>query len=731
MKNKFTHNHRFFALFIMFCLLFSGCTPGKASFLRNDDAADMEIVEPEEINSSSDDAAEEYERAKEEEQERRQALYAAIDIDALDGTGGSPWVDSDMKVNIPSAAPEPAEDFHLYANFDWLTTYDIPAGYQSASPFGAVQTQTTKRAQDLLTDASQSGHDIELIQSYYRAILDWDARNALGVEPVRPTVEDIEGIASLAELSEFICDAERSYSVPTFIYMYNQANYVDSEHYVTTIAHDPFTLADAAEYANRSDIGTLYYEAHKDAAKAFFTRLGYTEAEAVEKFDAMIDFEAQLAEVSMTAVDKLDPDIYEDYLNFYQPKELKKLSPKYPLVEFIISQGYGDAEQYMVLEPDEITRLNELYTEENLEAMKAAMQVGYVFAMCQRLDAQAYDTVVALQNKISGTTGRHSDAKIAFDEVRACLTVPMNRAYLDKYDAKEEKAVITALCKKEIAAYRKMLENETWLSEQTRKAAIEKLENISIHAVYPDKWENYDSLDLSGKNYLECVRAIYEFNVALDRSHTNGTVDKELWQYDILEANSYYTQQDNSINIIYGILGDVFYNDDMSTEQIYGGIGAIIGHEISHAFDTKGAHFDKDGNYKNWWTDEDYDAFLARADRLVEYYDNIMVMDGVPVNGANVQTEAIADMAGLKVLLLIAEEQEDFDYDAFFKQFSHIWRRFDIKESEFALIAQDPHPMGYLRTNVSFQQFDEFYDTYGVKPGDTMYLAPSQRINVW
>ena len=736
-------NRRRIAWMLLLPLLFTGCSntskepadpqevSAEASVETSQNEMSSSAGEEDAAASAADEAAEAYEKKLEEAQLRRNEIYQNVDISKLDGSGGSPWIDSDLKENIPSAAPKAVDDFHLYANFDWLSAYGIPRGYQSVSPFGTVQTQTTKRAQELLNDTSQKGHDIELCQSLYHAILDWDTRNALGMEPVRPVIEDIESISSIRELNAFICDPERSYRVPTFLFVYNQVNLEDSGHYITSIAHDPFTLDDAAEYKNRSDIGTLYYEAQKQTAEALMTRLGYSKEEVDEKYDAMISFEGKLAEVSLTRDEKLAPDIYKEYLNYYKPAEIKKLSSNFPLSEFILSQGYGNAERFMIYEPKELARLNEIYTEENLESMKAAMEIGYLFSMCEMLDKQAYNALTALNNMVSGTTGSQTDTKIAFDTVRACLTVPMDRAYLEKYDAKDLKAKITAICKEEIAAYRKMLEGETWLSEETRKAAIEKLDNIAIHAVYPDKWENFDGLELKGKNYVECMQAIEKFAQELDHSHTNGTVDRDLWRYDILEANSYYSQQENSINILYGILGDVFYSEDMTKEQLYGGIGAIIGHEISHAFDTKGGGFDKDGNYKNWWAAEDYTAFLERADRVVDYFDNIMVMEGVPVNGANIQTEAIADMAGLKVLLLIAAEKEGFDYDTFFRQYSHVWRRMDILESEYMLITQDTHPMGYLRTNVSCQQFDEFYNTYGIKPGDGMYLDPSERIGVW
>ena len=169
----------------------------------------------------------------------------------------------------------------------------------------------------------------------------------------------------------------------------------------------------------------------------------------------------------------------------------------------------------------------------------------------------------------------------------------------------------------------------------------------------------------------------------------------------------------------------------MSREELYGGIGTIIGHEISHAFDTNGAQFDKDGNYNNWWTEEDFDAFRARAQKLIDYYDGMTVFGDEKINGARIHTEAIADMTGLKAMLLLASKEDNFDYKLFFESYANLWKKIGTYESVFMLLTQDEHPLNYIRVNSCAQQFDEFYETFDVKEGDGMYLAPEDRVLVW
>ncbi len=235
-----------------------------------------------------------------------------------------------------------------------------------------------------------------------------------------------------------------------------------------------------------------------------------------------------------------------------------------------------------------------------------------------------------------------------------------------------------------------------------------------------------------GGSYLNAILDYKEasYEDALDK--INKTVDKELWRLDILETNAFYEETDNSINIIPGFFCDATYRSDMSIEEKYARLGSVIGHEISHAFDTSGAQYDADGNINNWWTDEDYAAFTERAGKLAAYFDQVVAFDdGTPCHGQMVQGEAIADMAGLKCMLEMAKKIEGFDYDAFFKAHANIWALVGTLQRMEEAALTDVHPLNYLRANVSIAQYDEFYDTYGIKEGDGMYIAPEDRIAVW
>ena len=711
---------RVVVLFLACVLALSGCT--------NQAPATDEAISSETETSAEAQSLESTQVTIEESS----ALPADEEVTGISTKGGNPWLNSDLKENIEANVTlSPKDDFHLFVNYDWLSKAELPEGYGTYAPFTAVADETYEKALAVLTDRSLKSKDAEQIQALYDAYMDWDARNALGVKPLKDTVDDILSIQNMDELADFICDPVRSFGVPTFIGAGNGNDLIDSSKYVLYVGTDGLTLGDAAEYKERTELGNLYYGVGQYLTTAMLTRIGYTEQEATKMFDDSIALEAKLAEHAYTNAEQMSPDYMAKIYNIYSMKDLEAASPAFPMTRFLNAFGYGKAKECLVAQPQVIQSVNEVYTAENLDVIKNYMIVKFARAIADSLDREAYEASVTASNMLNGTEGTLPDERVAFGVVNNMLGTPMNRAYLEKYDATETKARITELIHQIVAVYRDMLREEDWLSEETKALAIEKLDNLKINAVYPDKWLDCSSLDLKGLSYLDCQKAISDFSQALDVSHVNGRVDKELWSSNILDANAYYNPMDNSINIILGLLGGDFYHDGMSDEELLGGIGAVIGHEISHAFDTNGAQFDKDGNYANWWKAEDYAAFQERAAKLINYYNERTIWEGANFFGNNIQTEAIADMAGFKAMLKLAEGKENFDYEKFFKAYANIWKEIITYENEYYVYAQDSHPVNYLRTNATVQQFDEFLETFDVKEGDNMYLAPADRVLVW
>ncbi len=250
--------------------------------------------------------------------------------------------------------------------------------------------------------------------------------------------------------------------------------------------------------------------------------------------------------------------------------------------------------------------------------------------------------------------------------------------------------------------------------------------------MYPDDWSKYtyDDLEISD-SYFEARAEIDLYKTEKEFAEFNEPVDKNEWIEEPITQNAFYNPLGNTIVILPGLIGDNFYRSDMPEEEVYGKVGDIIGHEISHAFDASGATYDADGNHADWWTAEDKTKFKEKTDRLVDYYDKITVWNGLSCDGELVKGEACADMGAISVLLRLASQNPDFDYRLFFESYARCWAANMTPEYAYYLGCYDEHPLYYLRVNTVASQFQEFYDAFDVKEGDGMYIAPEDRVKVW
>ena len=645
---------------------------------------------------------------------------------------GSPWVDYDLTENIAQVKERPADakdDLYLYANYDWLKKATIRPGFRSEGTFNTVSDEIRNMSMEVLKDNSLESEDAKMVQSFYNAWLDWDARNALGVEPVAKIIDRIKAVKDLDGLSALLC--EKYLGVEHFAQFSSSTGINDPETYLYGIGPMGLFLSDSAEYSNRTEYGERREAAYRAAAEKMMAKFGYSKEETNKMMDSALALEGDLATSIMTSAESMAPDSIQRMNNEMSLEEAYALCKNYPLKAITEAWGYGHAERCLVTQPEFLKKLDTLYTQDRLEDMKNYMILCAALDNMSNLDRESYEIYVERNNAINGSTGMQPDEEVGFDLVRSSLTTPMDRAFLDKYDSTKIKEDITSICNEVVAYYREMLKEEDWLSAQTREKAIEKLDNLTINAVYPEKWRDYSGLSLDGLGYYDCIDAIGKFERDYNISKLNKKDDHELWSFDILETNAYYNPMENSINIIRGILGDAFYREDMSKEELYAGVGSIIGHEISHAFDTTGAQFDATGKLSNWWTEDDYKAFQARAQRLIDYYNTMTAFDSYQVQGNNIQKEAIADMAGLKCMLGLLSKQENPDYRVFFENFAKVWARINTREYEYICLMQDSHPLHYLRTNATVQQFEEFHQAFDIKEGDGMYLSPENRIPVW
>ncbi|MDO4492603.1 MAG: M13 family metallopeptidase [Clostridia bacterium] len=649
---------------------------------------------------------------------------------------GTAWRNTDIVGSITAEDTfRPQDDFAAAMNKEWFLGATIREGRPEVSTFGLVGDAQEEQMKALVTDETLTGHDAELVRTMYALASDWDARNALGVEPIRPYYDRINAIGSVEELTEYLAGEGADAGLGLYSLTVTPG-LDDPERYTVEIDATPLMTTDAADYTGEmSQLGMLYNTLYHEISCYMFIRLGATEQEAESIFQNGRAFETLVADHIIPRAETYMPDYLSRINNNFDREGLAELAGTFPLLAILDGVGFGVSETFLVTEPAWLTAMGTIYTDENLPLMKDYLKVRLMMGYADGLDREAHDTVTAISNAINGITGVEDDATVAYALTAALLPEVMDNLYIQAYCNEKTRDDITEIIRECVAYYREMLEGEDWLGEETRAAAIEKLDNMTIRAAYPDELKDYSDLTIipgsEGGTIIDALCAITERARREARSRVNGTVDHTEWQYPASTVNAMYMPSENSINIFSGILGTGIYDVNAPREANLGGIGVIIGHEISHAFDTNGAQFDKNGVLRNWWTAEDFAAFEARTQKVIEYFNGIIPYEGSePYNGEMVKTEAVADMGGMKCMLGIAAKDPDFDYDTFFRSWATVWATKRSPETEMQYSVMDVHPLAYLRINVTAQQFDEFVKTYGVAEGDGMYLAPEARITV-
>lgn len=654
----------------------------------------------------------------------------------------SPWLNSNILGRAASFdVPTAKQDFYLSVNYDWIKNAKLKPGRAVNGSFTQLQYELDASLRSLMTDESLEGHDADLIRNLYSLWLDWDARNKNGLGDLKTHIDAVEKINSIEDLSEYFKSDECKFhgaSIANFGLGYDND---DSNFYNIEISATSLALGDSAEYKELTPNGERVKKMSEGIALYMLKRLGYDDAESNKILAQANEFEKAISESMMTHDELNSPEALKKlYTNKITLDEIREKSPIFPFAEIL--EAYKVFSDRMNLQqPKWLEALNALYNESQLTNIKSYLIRNIASGAISRIDEQAYREYQRLSRERLGITESAPDEEIAADFVHGSLLTPLSKIYVEKFISEKTKKDVTKIINDAIAYYREMLKDETWLSQATREKAIEKLDAIIPRVAYPEKWRDYSGLIINkkedGETLEKALEKMSKFGWENFYSKLNTKVDREQWgDNDIIIVNSYYSPSKNEIFIIAGILSGDFYGEDRSYEENLGSIGMVIGHELSHAFDTNGAQFDKDGSLKDWWTKEDYEKFQARADKLIKYLSGMKVTpSGENYNGSLVQTETIADMAGIKAMLGIAAKTklngENFDYDKFFRAYARIWANVMTPARLDYLLKVDVHALPYIRVNAIVQQYDEFYKTYEIKSGDSMYIVPEQRVNVW
>lgn len=684
----------------------------------------------------------------------------------------SKWINSDIDGAVDeTVSVREQDDFHTAVNREWLLETKLSGeDFDSAGTFITATEVLTEQNESLL-QPSNTAVDPELMsQEEYDHLEslscglaqlagDWETRNERGAEPVRQYIESIRNVSSLDELTAYLLDpegwTESSQALAVFA---TDTNTENRDQYSVLIAPcTSWSLSSQDSYLSLTGDDLRLKAYNEQAAGYVLGSLGFSAPEIRSILRDCYRLEGKIAVSMRSKGEQQSEDYLEEEDSSLDLEEIRRLQCGYPLTELLAAYGLDGSSLFTIYEPEYLQALGRIYCEGNLGELKSYYIMQVVLNALPYLDRKCYDLSVKRQLVLTDQqadeedgeegptdpipdeeepkdgTGKNAEEEIVQNTVGSLLPGVLDEIYVARYCTADEKRELTALTEEMIGYYRKMLLGEEWLTEETRQKAAEKLDAIQPRILYPDELTDYSGLELDPSGTLpDAVNAVNRFELNQNQKLVNRPIDRSRWRFSTRTVNAAYNPTDNSINIFAGIMADGYiYGSKLSKEEKLGRIGMVIGHEITHAFDTTGYQYDKDGRRNSWWTPEDEEAFRIRAAKVAKFYSAITPLAGVNYNGENVQSEAIADMGGLKCALALAGEDPDFDYQAFFRAFAGVWKCKNTYTAELSVLGQDEHPLGFLRTNVTVQQFDEFAEAFGIRKGDGMYLDPAKRITVW
>ncbi len=637
---------------------------------------------------------------------------------------GSPLPNSNLYGNWPDTRPSLKDDFELAVNYDlyMAVAQDEPADRDFYLDSEAYQERTIRA---LLADTSKTSDELELLRGYIGLFSDYDKRNADDKSPLLYYVQKVWDAGSVEELSELLREPYLIFGDP-FAKFYVTNSIDDYSRYgVRIVSNNPI--------GGRITTGTQATQEEVDSISEYLYALlvyaGYDEEFASSMIQGILGYE------------NICYDIYQEYSEKNPDDQatltLADIQETFPsLYAIIIGQGYyseeGTPVTYDVRGVSDFIGMERMWDDSNLEVLKAiivAHMTDYALGYLSPDSVSEYFEVAGLGNDPYET---------AYEFLRAKLSGAVDQVFLEFAFPADTRDKIIELTGRYISAMRERILSEDWLSDETKAKAVEKLDNMVCVVVYPDEWLDFsDLLELvkdHDQNLLDAVLCRDDFFRDYSTSFLGQEIDRGNWvmsETNTTEANAYYIRSENSINILAGVLYEGMYSD-VSIETMLGTIGATIGHEITHAFDTGGSRYNDVGMLEDWWTEEDRTSFEERAGRVAEEIGAIIVLDGYQVDGNGVLDEAVADLGGIVLSLDIASQIDAFDYDLFFTSSARPW--FSVKadkDSMIALYLRDDHPADYVRANFTLQQFDKFYEVFDISEGDWMYIAPDSRVSVW
>ena len=640
----------------------------------------------------------------------------------------------------------PAQNFYQYACGGWMKKNPLPAAYSRFGSFDQLGQNNNKRInsilQDLLKNTYVKGTVEQKLSDLYKLAMDSVRRNEEGVTPVMPIIKELEAAKDMKSL--FALQLKRlAYGDQQFMYMGFGADEKNSKQNILNVYQGGITLGQKEYYLDKDSATAAIREAYKKHIVKMFTLFGFSEKTAQQKMTDIMKVETALAQTSKSKTELRDVEAN------YNKMTIKEFEAKYPHVQMTKElETLGVKPEYfqqmIVGQPSFVAGADKVIASLNPDEYRAYMEWGVITSAAGYLG----DNIVAADfdffgKTFSGRKENHPLWKRATTQVEGQMGEALGKMYVEKYFPATSKARMEKLVRNLQLSLAERIKAQDWMSDTTKVAALDKLNSFYVKIGYPNKWKDMSGLTIdASKSYYENIQACNKFWTKFDLDHKAGKpVDRDEWQMTPQTVNAYYNPTTNEICFPAGILQVPFFDPEADDAFNYGAIGVVIGHEMTHGFDDQGRHYDKAGNMSDWWTASDAKNFDSRTGKYADFFSSIKVLDDLHANGKLTLGENLADHGGLQVAFnAYKNATKDVPLgiidgltpdQRFFLAYAGVWAG-NITEKEIRnRTKSDPHSLGKWRVNGSLPHIDMWYDAFGVKAGDKMFIPKTERLQLW
>ena len=641
---------------------------------------------------------------------------------------------------------KPADDFYRFATGGWQKSHPLPAAYSRYGSFDLLQEDNSKRINSILTELQKKSYKKGTIEQklsdFYKQALDVDARNKAGIAPVKPLLDEMEAAQTKADLQKI----QLKYAAQGYGVSFGGGFGADEKNAtmnIFNVMQGGLTLGQKDYYVNNDAATVAIREAFKKHIQKMFQLYGFSAQQAAEKEQAIFQHETMLALISKSMTELRDPQANYNKMTL---KEFKQNYPNLNLEEMANAEGIKSEyiQDMIVGQPAFMAGLDKITASENANTLKALMEWDVIQNSCAYLSDEIREANFDFFGKTM--SGRQEDYplwKRATGQVESQMGEALGRMYAKRFFPESSKKMMEALVKNLQVSLGQRIDAQIWMSDTTKAAAHKKLDKFYVKIGYPNKWTDYSNLNIDpSKSFYENVMACRQFRHDKHINDKAGKpVDRDEWHMTPQTVNAYYNPTTNEICFPAGILQYPFFDPKADEAFNYGAIGVVIGHEMTHGFDDQGRQYDADGNMKDWWTANDAKGFEKRADLYANFFSNIKVLPDLNANGRFTLGENLADHGGLMVSFNAfknatakkpLKNKDGFTPEQrFFLAYAGVWGQ-NITEKEIRnRVKRDPHALGEWRVNGALPHINAWYEAFGVKKGDKLFIPESERLQLW